>query len=182
MKSLSNKDLNYFVKGVADLEEYLLSSALYWNLPGLSRLTLGGLYFSKVRLEAISLQSGEKVLFDEAVRQMELLCLRWRVAQEKKIQREITSRMNLWQNYLSDYWSSPENYGVAYRHEVRWRVLIQILSEVIDDDFKEESILNTLDERLRLKFLPGEFLWAKELTSQFDEQKYWFLYGKLPEG
>ena len=182
MISITSKDLNYFVKGVADLEDYLLSSELYWNLPGLSRLTLGGLYLTKIRLEIASLQSGDKVLFDEAVRQLEYLSLRWRVAYEKKIQREITSRMNLWQNYLSDYWGSPEDYGVAYRHEVRWRVMLQLLAEIIADDFKEKSILAALDDRLLYSFQSGKFLWAEELSGQFDENKFWFLYGNLQEG
>ena len=112
---------------------------------------------------------------------MEIICLRWRVAQEKKIQKEITSRMNLWQNYLSDYWSSPEEYGIAYSHEVRWRVILQLLTQVIADNFKEKSIHAALDDKLIFSFRTGDFLWANELSERFDQHNYWFLYGKLPD-
>lgn len=180
MISVSNKDLNYLIKGVEDLEDYLLSSELYWNLPGLSRLTLGGLYLSKVRLETATFQPGEEKSFIEAVQQIEYVGHRWRVAKEKKTQWEITSRLNLWQNYLSDYWISPEDFGDAYSHEVRWRVMLQLLGDSISDDFKEKSILDALDNRLKFSFLTGEFLWPEELSIKFDNNKYWFLYGKLP--
>ena len=131
MNISSNKDLNYFLSGVEDLEDYLLSDELYWNLPGLSRLTLGGLHLTRARLVMASFQSGEEKIFADAVRQMEYICLKWRVACEKKVQWELTSRLNLWQNYLMDYWTSPEDFGDAYSHEVRWRVMIQLLGENI---------------------------------------------------
>ncbi|MFC2063703.1 hypothetical protein ACFLXB_01215 [Chloroflexota bacterium] len=180
MKFSSKKDLNYFLNGVEDLEDYLLSNELYWNLPGLSRLTLGGLHLARARLAKESFQSGEEKLFSDAVRQMEYICLKWRVAYEKKAQWEFTSRLNLWQNFLMDYWTSPEEFGDAYSQEIRWRVMIQLLSENISVEFKEKDKLDSLDDRLKISFQPGDFIWPEELSDQFDEQDYWFLYGKLP--
>src|SRR3989339_1254274 len=95
-----NKDLDYFQKGIYDLEEYLLSTELYWNLPGLSRLTMGGLLLAKVRLQESKLLPDQQLLFQELIRELETATIKWRVAWENKIFREIGSRLTLWQNYL----------------------------------------------------------------------------------
>ncbi|HKZ44992.1 MAG TPA: hypothetical protein VJZ78_08155, partial [Anaerolineales bacterium] len=121
MRSIPDNDLQYFTIGVSDMEDYLLSDELFWNLPGHSILTLGGLYLVKVRLESTSLIFIDKARFSEALNKLELVSSKWRVAFEKKVQREITSRLNLWQNYLADYWNSPDDHGDAYVREVRWR-------------------------------------------------------------
>ena len=162
------------------MEDYLLSDELFWNLSGHSMLTLGGLYLAKVRLESASLSSADNVRFSEALNRMEMLSSKWRVAFENKIQREITSRLNLWQNYLADYWNSPDDHGDAYVREVRWRVMLQLLIEAVAGNFNEKKILKALDERLKFSFKPGEFIWPEELSGTYNEQDYWFLYGNLP--
>ncbi|MFN2216014.1 MAG: hypothetical protein ACK2TS_03650 [Anaerolineales bacterium] len=182
MTTLSNKDLGYFTAGVADLEDYLLSAELFWNLPGYSMLTLGGLFLAKARLEACSLELEEKKIFTEAQKQMEFLTLKWRVAFENKIQREIPSRLNLWQNYLTEFWAAPDEHADEYAQEIRWRVMIQLLVNAVGGDYNESTFLKALDDRLRFSFLPGEFIWAEELSAKFNEKEYWFLYGNLTVG
>jgi hypothetical protein len=182
MKLLSDKDLKYFTIGVSNLEEYLLSDELFWNLPGLSMLTLGGLFLAKARLESATLSSGDLVKFSEALKQIELISLKWRVALENKVQREITSRLNLWQNYLADYWNSPDEFGESYGREVRWRVMLQLLMDAVSGNFKEKNILKALDDRVKFSFQPGEFIWPEELSDKFNKQSYWFLYGNLSTG
>ncbi|HBG74385.1 MAG: hypothetical protein A2X25_13780 [Chloroflexi bacterium GWB2_49_20] len=177
-----NKDLDYFQKGIYDLEEYLLSTELYWNLPGLSRLTMGGLLLAKVRLQESKLLPDQQLLFQELIRELETATIKWRVAWENKIFREIGSRLTLWQNYLIDYWSTPDEFADAYPREVRWRVMLQLLSDEVSGNFKERILLAALDERLRSSFLRGDFIWTENLATILPESKYWYLYGNLHAG
>jgi hypothetical protein len=78
-------DLNYLDKGIQDLEEYLLSTELYWNLPGLSSLTVGGLLLTKARLQGIGLQDENLAQFKELEGNLAALAWKWRVAWENKI-------------------------------------------------------------------------------------------------
>ncbi|MFC2028569.1 hypothetical protein ACFLTX_01445 [Chloroflexota bacterium] len=182
MELISNKDLRYFKTGVAHLDDYLLANELFWNLPGLSMLTLGGLYLAEVHLQTTPLNDDERKIFTSTLQKMELISLKWRVAWEKKIRWEITSRLNLWQNYLADYWSAPEDHGEYYVREVRWRVMLQLLSDNLSGNYKERNILRVLDDRLRKSFIPGVFIWSSELSELLDDQSFWFLYGTLLVG
>jgi hypothetical protein len=174
-----NKDLDYFQKGIEDLEEYLLSTELYWNIPGLSRLTVGGLLLAKIRLQESLLSSDDLHLFQRLVRKLEVATTKWRVAWENKIFREIGSRLTLWQNYLMDYWNTPDDFADVYPREVRWRVMLQLLSDEVSGNFKERRVLDALDVRLQSSFIPGDFIWDEKLITILPAPIYWYLYGNL---
>ena len=48
--SEKNIDPDFFNQGIAELEENLLSKEIYWNLPGLPRLSISGLLLIMVKL------------------------------------------------------------------------------------------------------------------------------------
>jgi hypothetical protein len=39
--------------------------------------------------------------------------------------------------------------------------------------------LAVLDNQLKGKFLPGDFIWEGDLSRAFPQEKYWYLYGGL---
>ena len=105
--------------------------------------------------------------------------MRWRVAWEQKAGREVHARLDLWRNYLMDYRQSPEVHADEYLHEVRWRVILNLLFDELPAPPSEAEALAGLDQLLQASFLPGDFIWEEDLMPGFPQQAYWFLYGRL---
>ncbi|MFO3796334.1 MAG: hypothetical protein ACK8QZ_03505 [Anaerolineales bacterium] len=170
-------DRTYFQAALDELETYLLSNQLYWPLsvPGVSlpRLTLGQLLLTRLRIQARGL------LLPEQGNRLEQVRRRWQAAWEKKARHEFNARLNLWKNYLEDYFESPSNYAVDYPQEVRLRVILALLHQEISSPLPEEEALAALDARLRTAFIPGPFVWEADLSTAFPPQTWWYLYGKL---
>ena len=163
-------DQNYIETALPELKNYLLSDILFYPLMGqLPRLTIGGLLLAQRRLRAGNLGTHLDL-------KLATLRDKWRAAWEKKSAQEMDARLTLWRNYLSDYRTDPENYATDYRHEVRWRVMLELLAKEVDQIPTE---IGVLDELLHVKFIKGKFLWDKNLQNQFAQDKFWFLYGKL---
>ena len=164
------QDQNYIETALPELKNYLLSDILYYPLLGkLPRLTIGGLLLTQKRLEA---GTGGTHLYPKLAAVKE----KWRAAWAKKSARELEARLTLWRNYLNDYRGDPKNYATDYEHEVRWRVIMELLSAEVDQVPAEIAVL---DQLLRVKFISGKFIWDENLQSQFPEDDFWFLYGKL---
>lgn len=170
-------DRTYFQAALDELETYLLSNELYWQLsvPGvsLSRLTLGNLLLTRLRIQA------RGFLLPEQESRLEQIRWRWQTAWEKKARHEFNSRLNLWKNYLEDYFESPSNYAADYPQEVRLRVILALLHQEISFPLPEEEALARLDARLRAAFIPGPFVWEADLSIAFPQQTWWYLYGRL---
>ncbi len=166
----SQEDLLYIQTSLPELKNYLLSDLLYYPLDGNHpRLTIGGILLSQQRL-------GDSATATNVNQNLSALKSSWRVAWTQKSARELEARLRLWRNYLNDYRKSPEEYSADYPHEVRWRVMIELLSVEVDQIPAE---IAALDQLLRAKFIRGEFIWDENLKSQFSEDKFWFLYGQI---
>jgi hypothetical protein len=159
------------------LEGYLLSKELYWPISArgydLPRLTIGGILLAQARLEARGERSGS------LASQIDMVRSRWRSAWETKAGREVQARMRLWSNYLADYRHNPEGYADAYPHEVRHRVMLQMLLAELHAPVPEQGELSGLDNVLRTHLVDSDFIWEAGLRSVFSREAYWFLYGKL---
>ena len=171
------QDKAYLETGIPELGDYLLSKELYWPISArgysLPRLTIGGILLAQARLEA----RRERIEF--LVSQLDGVRSKWRVAWETKAGREIEARMRLWSNYLADYRHNPENHADAYPHEVRYRVMMQLLLAELSTSPAEQEGLPQLDSVLRASLSPGDFIWEADLQPGFPREIYWFLYGKL---
>ncbi len=88
-------------------------------------------------------------------------------------------RFNLWQEYLADWQESPENQGVAYSHQVEWRVMISLLCDEILLGPSEQEFLDGLDRVVKSAWLAGEFIWEAEIHIAFPQPGFWYLYGKM---
>lgn len=164
------EDLRYLQASFPALKNYLLSDHLYYPLDGkLPRLTIGGILLSQQRL-------GDSATAARVNQNLSAFKSSWRAAWIRKSARELKARLRLWRNYLNDYNRNPEEYASDYAHEIRWRVMIELLSAETD---KIPAEIAVLDQLLRAKFISGDFIWDENLKSRFLEDEFWFLYGKL---
>ena len=168
--STPEQDLKFIETALPELKAYLLSDILYYPMMGnLPRLTLGGLLLAQRRLGAGNLGTH----LDPKLASVKE---RWRAAWAKKSARELDARLTLWRNYLDDYRRDPKSNPGNYAYEVRWRVIIELLVKEVDQIPAEIAVL---DQLLRVKFISGKFIWDEDLESEFDQGKFWFLYGQL---
>ena len=174
---------------VDELEAYLLSNELFWPIsrqpapgqPLFPRLTLGGL---SLTLDELSAQ--ERALSPSLLARhgrlrfrFEALLTKWASAGEGKAVRELGSRINLWQAYLSELEESSR-WAEEYAHEVRQRVMATRLAGVArlqPGALPHLQGLQDLDARLRRIFRRGKFVWDERLRAVYSEEDYWFLYG-----
>lgn len=167
-------DILFLTEGIPQLQEYLLSGELYWPLAGsLPRLTPGAVLLALKQVavyapnRAGSLQAG----FDSVREQ-------WRTAWEKKVAREVSSRLRLWSQYLAESLHPADGGLELYRSEVRGRVILQLLLQE-QPNLPETRALAELDLALMHYMKPGGFLWDEALQVVFNKKEFWFLYGSL---
>ena len=172
-----DKDRVYLEAGIPELEDYLLSDELYWPITArgydLPRLTVGGILLTQSQLKA----RNERIESLEA--QLDAVRSKWRVAWETKAGREVQARMRLWGNYLADYRHNPEGHADAYPHEVRYRVMLQLLLSELPTQTSIQEEMSQLDSLIRGYLISGDFIWETDLQAGFPREVYWYLYGKL---
>lgn len=182
-------DVGYLKAGLIELEDYLLSNQLYWNLgaappPGESiypQLTIGTLLLVFKRLQARAGEGYENEYFDE-LNELKIITHQWKSAWIQKATREFGARLILWRNYIDDYHNSPEDNYDRYSFEISRRVLMDLLQPFLETSSTQNlQILTELDEILRNNFIPGTFIWDKEIEQGFPSANYWYLYGRLRE-
>jgi hypothetical protein len=108
----------------------------------------------------------------------------WRTTWERKGQREFKSRLRQWKLYLYELHHNPDVHILYYGSEVRIRVLIDLLKPEIGS-LEDQSIEQLIDLDVFLKSIldPGVFIWEDALSSGFDRDIFWYLWGipKLEE-
>jgi hypothetical protein len=168
------RDSRFIETALPELQDYLLSDELYWPLGGsLPRLTPGALLLALRRAEAHSPAPARKWQLElDAVRR------RWRSAWEQKALREAKNRLRLWSASVGEWQSAPAENLADYTGEVRGRVILQILLDEVNAP-AEQAALGPLDDFLRARLKPGNFLWETGLETAFPQSEFWFLYGKL---
>jgi len=170
-------DQAYFQGGVRELEEYLLASELFWPLSsgkGLPRLTIGGLLLSQIRLRARAIPEEGRGDLSRAEGDLKALRRRWPAAWERKATQEVDARLSRWQDFLME-----DQQAQDYPRRVQGRVILQILKNEVPDISSAWITLETLDQQIKQAWLPGLFIWEKELSSSFPANEFWFLYGKV---
>jgi hypothetical protein len=175
--------LRFVKEAVPQLQDYLLSNELYWPLSGsLPRLTPGSLLLELAKLRVAVKDRGAGTISSVEVQrldtQVETIRSKWRIAWEKKVAREVTNRMRLWSQFLSDYIKAPDKNLESYKTEARGRAILQLLLAELPAA-PERHALADLDETLKSRLIPGDFLWESELQPVFPKSNYWFLYGNL---
>jgi hypothetical protein len=166
-----DQDKLFLSAGTSALSDYILSNELFYPLRGdLPRLTLGNLLLAQKRLSGLGNveQSSEINSVHE----------KWRVAWDKKVNQEIHTRIDLWNNFLGDYRVSPELNADRFPVEVRHRIIIKLLSQENEKAPELEQLIQ-MDSLLKGCLIPGGFIWEKQVEPAFDKSDDWFLFGRL---
>jgi hypothetical protein len=188
-------DLRYLKAGVEELEQYLLSSQLYWPVHVVTptgetpylRLTPGELLLAREKLRAHSLSPGDndevtspvQAKIDRLEGDFEVIRSKWRGNWGKKAAQDFSSRLALWRNFLGDYRKVPDDQAPFYAYEVRTRVILQLLEpEAVGIPAAELDMRTGLDTLLRAILVPGEFIWEAALEAGFPKADYWYLYAQ----
>ncbi|MEW6717943.1 MAG: hypothetical protein AB1345_10630 [Chloroflexota bacterium] len=182
----AESDWGFICAGLPELETYLFSEELYWPLEGVNaigqpwpRLTLGSLLLTRHRLQVRMTGVHQRVELQRWDRELETVRFRWRGAWQRKVQREIASRLRQWEAYLEEVHNDPEKQGGYFPYEVHLRVIVDLLqSELGEEGSFDISRLENLDARLKSVFLPGNFIWELDLESVFPPERFWYLWGK----
>ena len=178
----------FFRPAVGELKEYLLSPELYWpvNAAGsyaresVVQLTIGNLMLGQRCLQSCLPPSVPPAEAGQLLAQMDALREQWRAHWARKASREFSARLRLWQDYVEELTSSALPKAADYAFKVRWRAILSLLEPECETMAPAEGLLlAALDDRLRSKGVPGEFVWEAPLAVAFPAEEYWFLYQKF---
>lgn len=176
MKSYT-KDLNFLEISIEEIKDYLFSQQLYWPVGSGARLTLGSLLFSRIKLNSYPLSAELQKAFEDYSSKIDEIREKWRTNWNKKAKREYSARFVLWSNYMIDLLDDVGQHSFSYGHDVRWRVLLEILGrEFQPHPIPELDRLAVFDQNLRSITSPGLFFWDDELSKSFPIENYWYLY------
>ncbi len=181
---MANKEtiLRFVQEGAADLEAYLLSDILYWQLhapAGRQRFTLGGMLLGLMKIKSLGEASGEAEDLFSLQEKIDKVKVEHQTAWEKKASQETAARIRLWKTFLEDYRQNPDDMAAYYPREVKWRVLIQLLLKELPKPIDQVDLLTLLDTMVKSNWLPGGFIWEPYLVNAMPAREYWFLYGGL---
>ena len=185
-----NYELTVVNAMVDELEQYLKSDLLYWQLSPAARispappmLTIGGYMFRAHRLrEAAAILSTSKV---EEIHQVEgrftTITTEWKAATERRLDREANARLNSWQWFVDDCQQRRRSSVTYYATEAELRTIIELLL----DDFPASERMDAhrkrlagLDRQFRQWFKLGDFVWQSSLQPIYPIDRFWWLYGR----
>lgn len=176
----------YLQAGLDVAEQYLLSDNLFESMSitssigvGYPSLTIGNLLLYQKYARQLAKMGSEQGISQKLDTQLDVLRSRWRVAWGRKTAWEFEARLRQWGNAIKEIRDDPGENLAYYHHEVRSRVLLDLLS----DDAREidpaaHEHLKSLDLILQAIFKPGEFIWEQEVAPAFPKDVYWYLWGE----
>jgi len=166
------KDLIFIKSSVDELETYLLSEDVIRQLPGIS-ISVGGILLANKRISSANLE--DQVFTDWKA--LEEIHSHWKTAWGNKCLLEMKMRLRQWGDFILGMASDKHESSSAYRHQVRNRVILQLLEESIPSQAEvfTESIKRK-DAILQKYSVDNDFVWEEEVISGFPREKYWYLY------
>ena len=165
-----------------ELEEYLLSSQLFWQLSGILKkentLTPGNLLLIKRKIEGRNQDAGAVLEFYRDWAQIERILSDWRAHWDQKAALEFDSRLKTWGNYLAEFQEDRGVKSAQFRNEVKNRAIMQLLLENAGRKIEVpgKELLLTLDSQLKIYSVIGDFVWEGGLERVFPKDDFWFLY------
>lgn len=174
-----SEDERFLYAAAEILQEYLLSTVLFWPVPGFSQpLTPGNLLFSS-RKVAFFYQVNPGFTDLPIWKQIEKLKSENRTAWTRKVDHEIRSRLTQWKEILSDIeHGDPNPMGISA--SVRVRTLLTLLMD--EDPYQPPAILNELamlDQRFESFSFESGFVWESRFEPIFPKDTFWYLYRKF---
>jgi hypothetical protein len=172
MTELLARDINYLKSSPSELETYLLSKDIIRQLPDLT-FSSGGVLLAYKRLAAANLDKQVQSEWQE----IESICHHWKTAWANKCLLEMKMRLRLWGDFLLSMAPDKNEPSTAYRHQVRNRVILQLLGESIPVQAAEFVESLERKDKILIKFsIENDFIWEKEVQPGFPKEEFWFLY------
>jgi hypothetical protein len=170
------KDIDLVKAAAKDLQPYLLSQTLYWNvsIPGEQiTLTPGQLLLAIRRLENSHLAD----VYQAELSQCLEVRSRWQSAWRGKAEKEWEERLRRFETALKE-WDVSARYDAAFTRLLRERALLELLKQGLKEGLKPEALerLETLDALIKLMVAKGKFIWEDEIKDGFPDSTFWFLY------
>jgi hypothetical protein len=179
------QDLKILEAMAASMNEYLMSEVTFWSLGQalMPQLTLGGYLLRERRLLLLRhlLPEEEQRRLDTAVFQFKQALDGKTVRFEGKAHQEMPTRIRQWREHLRDMreGQSLSNYSTSVESRAMLEAFIDYLgASPFQLDPTIPQRLAGLDQELRNRWQPGEFVWPDGWQPAYPEEEYWWLYGK----
>lgn len=179
--SVFTEESAFISASVQELQDYLLSSQLFWRLTpdrrarqtSLLQLTPGNLLLSEVRLAALCEVNKDCLEIAINLGRTAEIRERWKSHWQQKIHKEYHSRLESWQKVLQDIASTGMD-ATAYRFQIRLRVILSLLRKELPSE--SDPMVDALDQQLKTLTIPSDFIWEPALAKGFPADEFWFLY------
>jgi hypothetical protein len=178
------EDLEVLEAMAAEMDQYLMSEVLFWPMEkgNLPRLTVGGYLMREQRLRALAglLSEGDQQRLAAAVERFDEALKEKVVRFEKRANQELQARLRQWGETLRELKGDSAGY---YGSAAETRAIIAALVDKLErPPYQLEGNalqqVTMLDQNLRQRWQPGEFVWPNEWQPAYPKSAYWWLYGK----
>lgn len=177
-------DRAFLESSLNELPDFILSNDIFWPIgiqpdrklaSNLPQLSLGNIRLASARLAAAT-DSRDAAQLISAIDQV---FTKWRSNWAKKATAEYSSRLNLWNDRLSELINDPSQ--AIYRYQIRLRVILDLLKEdlLVEPAQPQIDMLAGLDARLQAATISSEFIWDTEIQNGFSLDRFWYLYRSL---
>lgn len=179
-------DLTILAAMAAEMEDYLISDLLYWQMgySDMPKLTLGGFLMRQYRLQQLRalLNAAEKDRLETAVAQFNQALQEKIVRTETRGNEELAVRVRQWGTYLNDVKRHRATRAVNYLTAVENRAIITALIDFLSQppyqlETKPVDQLELLDRSLRAHWEGVDFIWPAAWEAAYPLPKYWWLHG-----
>lgn len=186
-QAILDRDLTIFKVMVANLPEYLTSDNIDLKIYGhnIPKLTIGGCLMRQQRLNIVKfhLSPEQQESFAADAAELAHLMANNVVRFEQKTHQELHVRLGEWMyclRYITHHKAGEECF---FDDKVDTRVVIAaMIKQMSQSPFQLEkqvtTQINTLDNNLRQRWQPGDFIWHAVWQEAYPPNEYWYLYGR----
>lgn len=186
-QAILERDLTILKVMVANLPGYLTSDNIDTKIYGhnIPKLTIGGCLMRQQRLEVVKahLAPEQQEKFAAVAAQLGHLMANNVVRFEQKTHQELHVRLGEWMaslRYLAQHQAEERGF---YDDKVDTRVVIAaMMTQMSQTPFQLKKQIttqaNSLDNNLRQRWQPGEFIWHAVWQEAYPKDAYWYLYGR----
>lgn len=185
------RDLKEIAQMGDALQSYVPSDELYVSVSGglfggrdLPQLTIGAFLLRMRRLSYFQdeLTGVQEATLSKAIAQYDEVRQEWAVHHEKKVNREVLSRLKMMTAFFRECRDSMRSCASAYPVEAQRRTIVQELIIGMDDyDLDTHEVTTALhmtDGELRKYVTAGDFIWDAKLQPVYPRDTFWWLYGQ----
>jgi hypothetical protein len=183
-----DRDLKTLAAMASGLTPYLYESEMYGYLDGdLPKLTLGGLLMRLHRLGhlAPSLNTEQQTLISKAHATFETERSHWAVHYDQKLQHELQSRVDSFDQFLNEWAEDPSGSSANYPTQAEKRVMIKHLQQeatergVLSDMYRTR--ITEIDQKLHHALTECDFIFDERLRDIYPHTEFWWLYACIVE-